>query len=70
MSHVRNCRLVLLKCKGTPPCFSATQEQGDSFFDFLFASLDKVALQNWNLFLKKRVPFDKINLDRIRAVRT
>ena len=43
------CRLVLLRCKGTPPCFPAILAQRDNFCDFLFASLDIVALQTRDL---------------------
>ena len=62
------CRLVLLRCKGTPPCFPAILAQRDNFYDFLFASLDKVALQNRDLLLQNRGSFDKFNFDRMRAI--
>ena len=64
------CRLVLLMCKGTPPppCFPAILAQRDNFCDYLFASLDKVALQNRDLLLQNRGSFDKFNFDRIRAI--
>ena len=61
-------QISLLMCKGTPPCFSATLAQRDNFCDFLFASLDKVGLQNRNLLLQNRGSFDKFNFDRIRAI--
>ena len=47
--------LVLLRCKGTSTCLPAILAQGDNFRDFLFASLDKVALQNRDLLLQNRV---------------
>ena len=57
------CRLVLLRYKGTPPCFPCILAPRDNFCDFLFASLDKVALQNRDLLLQNRGSFDKFNFE-------
>ena len=59
---------LMLRDMGTPPCFPAILAQRDNFCDFLFASLDKVALQNRVLLLQNRGPFDKFNFDRIRTI--
>ena len=56
------CRLVLLRCKGTATCFPAILAQRDNFCDFLFASLDKLALQNRDLLLQNRGPFVNLTL--------
>ena len=40
---------------GTSPFYSAIFMKGDNFYDFLFASLDKVTLSKWGLLLKKRI---------------
>ena len=56
------CRLVLLRCKGTATSFPAILAQRDNFCDFLFASLDKLALQNRDLLLQNRGPFVNLTL--------
>ena len=56
------CRLVLLRRKGTATCFPAILAQRDNFCDFLFAFLDKLALQNRDLLLQNRGPFVNLSL--------
>ena len=55
-------QISLLRCKGTATCFPAILAQRDNFCDFLFASLDKLALQNRDLLLQNRGPLVNLTL--------
>ena len=43
------------KVYGCTSMFSSNSTEGNSFRDFLFASLTDVALLNWGLLLKERI---------------
>ena len=38
---------------GTSPCFGAIFTNGNNFYDFWFASLDKEVISKWGLLLKE-----------------
>ena len=50
----KNGSLVLM-CMGALSCFPAISTKGDNFCDFLFGSLDDIALQKWGLLLNERI---------------
>ena len=55
MEDMYGLHMYLLKCMGSLPSFFHPFLQRDSFYDILFASktMDKTALSQWGLPLKK-----------------
>lgn len=53
------CVDIALRFMGIFPYFSAVLTMGNSFHDFLFASLDDKTFQNGSLLLKERICFKR-----------
>ena len=51
----------------TPLCFSSIFTKGNNFCDFLFASIDGIALPKWGLFLKERIFSKRSNFFPLRV---